>query len=44
MPAISLPLLAVEDAPLGVQLQGHSNRDEAVCAVGRWLSAHALGR
>ena len=44
MPAISLPLLAVEDAPLGVQLQGQSHRDEALTAVGRWLSAHALGR
>jgi Asp-tRNA(Asn)/Glu-tRNA(Gln) amidotransferase A subunit family amidase len=42
MPAISLPLLSVDDAPLGVQLQGHSNRDEALTAVGRWIAAHTL--
>jgi Asp-tRNA(Asn)/Glu-tRNA(Gln) amidotransferase A subunit family amidase len=43
MPAISLPLLAVEGVPLGVQLQGHSHRDEALTAVGRWISQHVLG-
>jgi len=42
MPAISLPLLAVDGVPLGVQIQGHSHRDEALTAVGRWMSRHVL--
>ena len=42
MPAISLPLLAVEDVPLGVQLQGYSDGDEALTASGRWISQHIL--
>jgi Asp-tRNA(Asn)/Glu-tRNA(Gln) amidotransferase A subunit family amidase len=42
MPAISLPLLAVEDVPLGVQLQGRMDCDEALTAVGRWIAGHVL--
>ena len=42
MPAISLPLLSVEDVPLGVQLQGYSNGDEALTASGRWISLYIL--
>jgi Asp-tRNA(Asn)/Glu-tRNA(Gln) amidotransferase A subunit family amidase len=42
MPAISLPLLAVEDVPLGVQLQGYTDGDEALTASGRWISRHIL--
>ena len=42
MPAISLPLLCVEDVPMGVQLQGHTHRDEALTAVGSWITAVIL--
>ena len=42
MPAISLPLLSVEDVPLGVQLQGYSDGDEALTASGRWISQYIL--
>ena len=42
MPAISLPLLAVDDVPLGVQLQGYSDGDEALTASGRWISRYIL--
>jgi len=42
MPAISLPLLAVDDVPLGVQIQGRTHCDEALTAVGRWISQEVL--
>ena len=38
MPAISLPVLTVEDMPLGMQLMGRVHCDEALTAVGRWIS------
>jgi len=44
IPAISLPLLAVEDAPLGVQIQGATHADEALTATGRWISRYVLNR
>jgi len=43
MPAISLPLLAIDDVPLGVQLQGYTDGDEALTATGRWISQYVLG-
>jgi len=42
-PALSLPLLAVEGAPVGVQLLGPWHGDERLVAAGRWLAALALG-
>ena len=42
MPALSLPLLSVEDVPLGVQLQGGTDHDEELTAVGRWISQEML--
>ena len=42
MPAISLPLLKVEEMPLGVQLQGGTDHDEELTAVGRWISQEVL--
>ena len=42
MPAISLPLLCVEEMPLGVQLQGGMDHDEELTAVGRWISQELL--
>jgi len=43
MPALSLPLLKVEDMPTGVQLQGMRHRDEALVAVARWMCPQILG-
>jgi Asp-tRNA(Asn)/Glu-tRNA(Gln) amidotransferase A subunit family amidase len=37
-PTINLPLLAVDDAPLGVQLLGTWHGDERLTAVARWLA------
>jgi Asp-tRNA(Asn)/Glu-tRNA(Gln) amidotransferase A subunit family amidase len=36
-PSFNLPLLAVEDVPLGVQLMGFEGRDEDLVAQARWL-------
>ena len=35
-PTFNLPLLAVEDLPLGVQLMGFEGEDEALAALARW--------
>jgi Asp-tRNA(Asn)/Glu-tRNA(Gln) amidotransferase A subunit family amidase len=43
-PAISLPLLAVDGAPVGVQLLGPRDGDERLCASARWIAEHVLGR
>jgi len=37
MPAFSLPLLQVNDLPLGVQLLGAPGTDGALCAVANWM-------
>ena len=37
-PAISLPLLAVEDMPVGVQILAGWHEDERLTAVGRWIA------
>lgn len=37
-PALSLPLLAVEDAPVGIQILGQFDGDERLTAIGRWLA------
>jgi Asp-tRNA(Asn)/Glu-tRNA(Gln) amidotransferase A subunit family amidase len=36
-PALNLPLLAVDHAPLGIQLLGRHHEDEPLTAVARWL-------
>lgn len=41
-PALSLPLLAVDGAPVGVQLLGPWHGDERLVAQARWLAAAAL--
>lgn len=43
-PAISLPLLAVDGAPVGVQLLGPRDGDERLTACARWIAGHHLGR
>ena len=43
-PAISLPLLAVDGAPVGIQIQGQFDADEALTACGLWIARHFLGR
>jgi Asp-tRNA(Asn)/Glu-tRNA(Gln) amidotransferase A subunit family amidase len=42
-PAINLPLLAVEHAPLGIQLLGRWNEDERLTATARWLAENHFG-
>ena len=42
-PAITLPFMAVEDVPVGVQILGPWHGDERLVALGRWLSQHHLG-
>lgn len=42
-PAINLPLLAVDRAPLGVQLLGGWHGDERLAAVARWLAETYFG-
>jgi Asp-tRNA(Asn)/Glu-tRNA(Gln) amidotransferase A subunit family amidase len=42
-PAINLPLLAVDQAPLGVQLLGRWHEDERLTAVARWLAEVQFG-
>ncbi len=36
-PAIAMPLLAVDDLPLGLQLCGFRDRDAEACAVAAWV-------
>ena len=40
-PSINLPLLAIEDVPLGVQLVGFEHRDTELVAHARWLLERA---
>jgi Asp-tRNA(Asn)/Glu-tRNA(Gln) amidotransferase A subunit family amidase len=42
-PAINLPLLAVDNAPLGIQLLGHWHEDERLTATARWLAEDHFG-
>ncbi len=42
-PAINLPLLAVDRAPLGVQLLGRWHEDERLTAAARWLAETHFG-
>jgi Asp-tRNA(Asn)/Glu-tRNA(Gln) amidotransferase A subunit family amidase len=42
-PAINLPLLAIDHAPLGVQLLGRWNGDEPLVAAARWLTEIEFG-
>lgn len=37
-PALNPPLLAVDQAPVGVQLLGRWHGDESLTALGRWLA------
>jgi Asp-tRNA(Asn)/Glu-tRNA(Gln) amidotransferase A subunit family amidase len=42
-PAVNLPLLAVDHAPLGIQLLGPWHGDERLIAVSRWLAEDDFG-
>ncbi|PZU57649.1 MAG: amidase [Sphingobium sp.] len=39
-PALTIPVMAPEGLPVGIQLVGASGEDEKLCAVGRALAAH----
>lgn len=41
--AMNLPLLAVDVAPLGVQLLGRWQRDKRLAAIARWLAEVHFG-
>ena len=43
-PALTLPLLADEGLPLGLQLLGGMNRDAALFEVAAWVAGGAFGR
>ena len=43
MPALNLPLMAVEGMPLGLQMLGFYQDDEALTALGHW-AIHAVLR
>ena len=36
-PTFNLPLLAMEDVPLGIQVMGFENEDENLTAMARWI-------
>ena len=39
-PAFSLPLMQVDNLPLGLQVMGFDGQDEALASVASWLDAH----
>ncbi len=43
-PAINLPLLGVDDVPLGVQLLGAHHGDEQLTATARWIAEQHFGK
>ena len=43
-PAINLPLLSVDEVPLGIQLLGPWHGDERLTAVARWLAEVEFGQ
>jgi Asp-tRNA(Asn)/Glu-tRNA(Gln) amidotransferase A subunit family amidase len=43
-PALSLPLLAVEGAPVGIQLLGPWHGDERLVAIARWFASQRSGQ
>ncbi len=43
VPALNLPLLAIDGMPLGIQPLGFYRQDHRLVALGRWLSESALG-
>ena len=44
MPSVTVPLLASENLPLGVQLAGFKQGDAKLCAHARWLTEWRLDR
>lgn len=42
LPSFSLPLLAVRELPLGIQIIGRAGSDAALCATGRWMMQEAV--
>jgi Asp-tRNA(Asn)/Glu-tRNA(Gln) amidotransferase A subunit family amidase len=36
-PSVTMPLMAVQDMPLGAQVMGHPNEDARITAMARWL-------
>lgn len=42
-PALTLPLLTLDDMPLGVQLMGQWHEDQKLVAMGAWMMAELIG-
>ena len=38
VPTLNLPLLALDEMPLGVQLLGYYRKDWELVGIGRWLA------
>jgi Asp-tRNA(Asn)/Glu-tRNA(Gln) amidotransferase A subunit family amidase len=43
-PAVNVPLLCVDDVPLGVQLLGAHHGDERLTAIARWIAEQYFGK
>ena len=41
-PVFTVPLLAIDGMPLGIQIMGYPDGDEAVCAMARWRAETPL--
>ncbi|BBK32501.1 Asp-tRNA(Asn)/Glu-tRNA(Gln) amidotransferase A subunit family amidase [Stella humosa] len=41
-PVFTVPLLALDGMPLGVQIMGYPDGDEATCAIARWMGETAI--
>ena len=43
-PAVNVPLLCVDDVPLGIQLLGAHHGDERLTAIARWIAEQYFGK
>ena len=41
-PVFTVPLLAIDGMPLGIQIMGYPDGDEAACAIARWMGETAI--
>ena len=44
LPAFSLPVIAVDGLPVGLQLVGGEGRDGALCAIANWIMCELTPR
>ncbi|MET0165604.1 MAG: hypothetical protein ABW318_11470 [Vicinamibacterales bacterium] len=41
-PAVAVPLMAVQDMPLGAQVMGQPHEDARITAMARWLEENLV--